>query len=189
MSQSLVAKGSITNVAKSGDVAMALMDAKVLVVCDRSGSMVADARSGKASYQLEDEIVARLQAKYPGQVALAAFNDVAWLCPDGVLPMPTGQTNMLDALRLAQPLADAGLKIIMVTDGEPSHSEQEVLDAAKLFRGKLDTIFVGPEVSMGRKFCKALALAAGGTHSDANLKRDPALLEKNLTRLLLAAGK
>ncbi len=188
MSRELIVKGSIQDVAAKGDVALALLSAKVALLCDRSSSMIEEARGHQARYELEDDIIKRLQAKYPGQVALVAFSDTAYLCPDGVLPQPNGNTNMLDALRLAGPLADAGLRIILITDGEPSHAESEVIDAARAFRGKLDTIYVGPELSRGADFCKALALSVGGTHSEADLKHGPDLLENNLTRLLLTAG-
>ena len=186
--QGLVAKGSIRDVAAGGDNALALLNARVLVLCDRSGSMAEEARARKARYELEDDIVTRLQAKYPGQVALAAFADVAYLCPTGKLPPPGGNTNMLDALRVAGPLAAAGLRIIMVTDGEPSHDETEVIRAAASLKGKMDCIFVGPELSAGADFCKRLAASVGGSHSEADLKRGPELLEQSLTRLLLTAG-
>ena len=188
MDQGLIAKGSIRDVAAGGDNTLALLNAKVLVLCDRSGSMSQIARAGKMCYELEDDIVTRLQAKYPGQVALAAFADVAYLCPTGQLPPPGGNTNMLDALRVAGPLAAVGLRIIMVTDGEPSHDEHEVLDAARPFKGQMDTVFVGPELSPGADFCKRLAAAVGGSHSEADLMRGPELLEQSLTRLLLTAG-
>jgi hypothetical protein len=188
MGQQSIAKGSIRDVAAGGDNALALLNAKVLVLCDRSGSMSQEARAGKTCYELEDDIVTRIQAKYPGQVALAAFADVAYLCPTGSLPPPGGNTNMLDALRVAEPLAAVGLRIIMVTDGEPSHDEAEVLQAAKALRGKMDCIFVGPELSAGAEFCKRLARSVGGSHSEADLTKGPELLEQNLTRLLLASG-
>lgn len=188
MGNELVVKGSIRDVAQTGDVALALLNAKVALVCDRSGSMDEEARGGKARYQIEDDVVTRLQAKYPGQVALVAFSDTAYLCPDGILPSANGQTNMLDALRVAQPLADADLRIIIITDGEPSHGEDEVIDAARAFRGRLDTIYVGPEISSGHDFCRRLAAAAKGSHSAADLVRDPELLEQSLTRLMLSAG-
>ena len=76
----------------------------------------------------------------------------------------------------------------MVTDGEPSHDETEVIRAAASLKGKMDCIFVGPELSAGAAFCKRLAASVGGSHSEADLKRGPELLEQSLTRLLLTAG-
>ena len=96
---------------------------------------------------------------------------------------------MLDAFRVAQPLADAGLRLILITDREPSHDENEVIDAARQFRGHMDTIYVGPELSGGAGFLKRLAAAVGWDNSVCDLKKDPALLEQHLTRLLLTAGR
>ena len=110
---SIVATGSIRDVSKTRDTALALMDAKIVLLCDRSGSMAEIARGHKASYQIEDEVVAKFQARHPGKVVLIAFNDVAWMCLDGNLPLPGGSTNMLDAFRVAKPLADIGLRIVL----------------------------------------------------------------------------
>ena len=72
MSNSLIAIGSIQDVSK-GDTALALLNAKVALLCDRSSSMLEEARGRKARYEIEDDVVSKLQAKYPGQVALVAF--------------------------------------------------------------------------------------------------------------------
>ena len=188
MSQALVAKGSITDISKSGDMALAILNAKAVLLCDRSGSMAEEARGGKASYEIEDEIVTRLQARYQGQVVLVAFHSTAFICPDGILPPPQGDTNMLDAFRVALPLHEAGLRVILISDGQPSHDETEVIESAKQFKGNLDTIFVGPETSPGASFLKRLAKAVKGSHLVCDIKKDPALLEKSLTHLLLTAG-
>lgn len=180
--------GSILDVSKSRDTAVAMLNAKVLAVCDRSGSMTQLARGGKACYEIEDEVITKLQARHPGQVALMAFNDVAFLCLDGKLPLPNGNTNMLDALDRSQPFADMGLRIVFITDGEPSHDKREVLDRAKNFRGKMDTIFVGPETSPGAEFLERLAKSVNGSHAVCDLNKESKLLEQHLETLLLKAG-
>src|SRR3990167_8036696 len=99
---SLIVSGSIKDIAKKSGAAVALLGAEVILLCDRSSSMLEQARGGKASYQIEDEVVARIQAKHPGKVVLIAFNDIAFSCPDGNLPIPNGLTNMLDAFEKAK---------------------------------------------------------------------------------------
>ena len=190
MTTSLVpTRGSIQDVGKHGDMALALLDAKVVLLCDRSSSMLEIARSGKAAYEIEDEVVTKLQAKHQGQVALIAFADDAYLCLDGHLPYPNGNTNMLDAFTKAEPLASAGLRAILITDGMPSHDESEVIQHAQVFRGKMDCIFVGNELSGGADFLKRLAKSLKGSHSICDIGKEPKLLEEQLETLLLKAGK
>lgn len=184
-----IVRGSIQDMSKSGDMALALLDAKIVLLCDRSSSMSEMARGGKASYEIEDDIITRLQTHHSGRVALIAFHDTAFLCLDGNLPHPQGNTNMLDAFRVAQPLADAGLRVILITDGLPSHNEDEVIQAASQFRGQMDTIFVGPEISPGADFLRRLAKSVGGSHSVCNVGKEPELLEKQLEVLMLKAGR
>lgn len=189
MDKSLIVKGSIKDVAKTNDTTLAVLDAKVVLLCDRSGSMTEEAWGHKPAFQLEDEVITKLQNKYPGQVVLVAFHDVAYTCLDGNLPPPMGSTNMLDALRVAEPLHDAGLRIILISDGCPSHDENEVIRAAQKFTGNLETIFVGNEMSPGKDFLKRLSKAVGGSNQVADLKKGTQLLETRLNQLLLEAGK
>ena len=186
--QSLIVKGSIKDVAKTNDVALTILDAKVVILCDRSGSMLGEAWGHRPRYELEDEIITKLQAKYAGQIVLVAFHDVAYVCLDGVLPPPQGNTNMLDAFRVAEPFHDAGLRVILISDGEPSHDPAEVILAAQKFSGNMDAIFVGDELSPGKDFLKRLAKAVGGSSKVADLKNGTLALEEGLTQLLLGAG-
>ena len=111
MDKALIISGSIKDVAKNGDTALAMLNAKVALICDRSGSMADDGWGQKPCWVLEDEVIEKLQKKYAGQIVLIAFHDIAYLCLDGKLPLPQGNTNMLDAFRVAEPLADAGLRL------------------------------------------------------------------------------
>lgn len=189
MNQALIATGSISDVAQSGDAALAILRARAAVICDRSLSMMEQGRHGQARYELEDAIIAKLQASHPGQVVLAAFSDRAALCLDGVLPAPGGATLMLGALGIAASLAAAGLRIILITDGEPTESQADVIaQAAGTLQGQLDVVYVGPEGEPGHDFCKRLAAAVKGSASDCDLDAGPELLERSLARLLLTAG-
>ena len=183
----LVVKGSITDVTQGGDVALTLMDAKLVVICDRSASMEeGDAGGGKARYVVEDEVVTKLQGKYPGQIVLISFNDMAFIALDGRLPFPSGGTDMANAISMAVPLVESGLRAVLISDGEPNPStEDRIFHEAKRMNGKLDTIFVGKEHSKGDKFLKKLAQTAGGTHQ---VNEATKMLDQTLTVLLLKAG-
>lgn len=188
MNTDLVVKaGSVMDVARGGNVALAMMDVKVVLICDRSGSMTAcDAQGGRARYMVEDEIVARLQKKYPGKIALISFNDFAELCPNGELPQPTGGTSMEAGIDKARPIIEIGAKGILVTDGEPN-SETAVFQSVAGLSGKLDTVFVGNDNASGKAFMERLAKFLHGSFSSNSLK-NPELLEQKITQLLLSAG-
>ncbi len=191
MTQALtVVKGSIQDVTKTGNTALSILDAKLLVICDRSGSMEQhDAMNGKSRYEVEDEIVSNLQKKYPGQIVLIAFGDTAILCLDGNLPYPnSGSTMMTYAFKLAERFTTLGMKAVLITDGEATEDERAVLDAAKPFIGKLDTVLIGPDYAPGKKFLEKLAKYTKGTYNHNDLKTNPKLLEKTLETLLLKAG-
>ena len=62
-------------------------------------------------------------------------------------------------------------------------------EAAQVFSGQMDTVYVSPELSSGDDFLRRLSESVNGSHSICDLKKDPALLEKSLNRLLLMAGR
>ena len=182
-----IVTGSIKAVAKGGDVALAMLDAKIVLLCDRSSSMLEkDAFNRKARYEVEDQIVKRLQTKYPGQIVLVSFRDWSDIHPNGELPHPSGMTNMTAGLEKAQPLIEAGLRAVLISDGEPD-DPYSVMELAKQLKGKLDVCYVGPEGSGGQQFLHEVARVAMGTF-DTNDLKNPQLLEERITRLLLKAG-
>lgn len=186
-----IVKGSIQDVAKPdhGGVALALLDAKIVLICDRSGSMeMSDAMGGKKRYEVEDKIVSDLQAKYPGQIVLEAFADSAILCLSGELPYPNGSSTMISyAFKLAADLIKVGMRAILITDGEATDDESEVLKAASPLKGKLDIVFVGPDLSPGRKMLDKISRVVGGTLDHNDLK-NPQLLFDTIEQKLLGAG-
>lgn len=188
--KALVVRGSIQDVAKSGDTALAITDAKIVLICDRSGSMAAsDAMGGKTRAEIEDKIVADLQEKYPGQIVLEAFADSAILCLNGQLPYPDGSaTIMSTAFQLASTLVKVGMHAIILSDGEATDDEATVLKAAQPLTGKLDVVFIGPDIAPGRRFFEKLAKTTQGTFNHNDLKRDPKLLKDTIETLLLKAG-
>jgi len=191
MGKELVAKGSITDLSKSADTALTLLDAKLVLICDRSSSMcAADAMNGKTRAEIEDQIVSDLQEKYPGQIVLEAFANSAILCLNGVLPYPDGRaTNMAPAFQLASTLVGVGMRAILLTDGESTDTEAEMLSAAQPLKGKLDIVFIGPDLAAGRKSMEKLAKAVNGDFNHNDLKSDPRFLGQTIERLMLKAGK
>jgi hypothetical protein len=188
--KALVAKGSIQDMAKTGDTALTILDAKVVLICDRSGSMAnSDAVGGKTRAEVEDQIVEDLQKKYPGQIILEAFAESAILCTNGVLPYPDGAGTILStALQLASSLTTLGMKAILLTDGEARDDERDILKAAEPLRGKLDIVFIGPDLSPGRSVLNKLAKYTSGTFHHNDLKGDPKFLERQVETLMLKAG-
>ena len=181
-----IVPGSIQSVAKNGSVALAAVNAEVVLICDRSGSMAAeDAHGGRARYAVEDEAVENLQKKHPGKIVLIAFADLADMFPGGYLPPPNGSTNMIAGLEMAKPLIEAGLRGVLISDGEPNHPQEAVVAFARGIQGKLDTIYVGPEGGQGEKFLKQLAKSIKGSSATYSLKKPPAFLEKGLEQILL----
>lgn len=180
-------KGSI-KVVGAKDIAAAMAKAKLVLICDRSGSMSSlDGYQNKARYEVEDSVVTNIQNKYPGQVVLIAFSDTAKLCLDGILPSPSGNTMMTHGLEKATPLALAGLKCVLISDGEPSEPEDWVLEKVKKdFIGRLHTIFVGPEISEGAQFIRKIAQVARGQYNVYNPTEIPELLENMITYYLTA---
>jgi len=184
-----IVPGSIQAVSRNGDTALAILNAEAVILCDRSSSMIEQAWGGKSRYQLEDEVLTKLQKRYSGKIVLISFADVAYLVPSGNLPEPNGMTNMLDAFRAAEPLAEVGLKVILISDGEPSHEESEVIDAARVFHNNLDCIYVGHELSDGKRFMDRLAKSVNGTSALCDLDGGTKLLEEHIETLLLGSGR
>lgn len=179
----LVVKGSLMDV--GGDPTMALMSAKIVLLCDRSISMFERDSDGEQRYIVQDGVVRDLQGKYAGQVAIVPFADTVYLSLNGTLPHPDGSTYMLNALRFVAPIVEAGIHVVLISDGEPTDSKEEILEIARLFAGFLDTVFVGRAGSEGDKFLSRVSEASQGEHETNEATR---LLEKTLTRLLLKAG-
>lgn len=184
MTDTALVVGSIQDVAKGGDTTLALMSATMVLVCDRSGSMGDYDSDARCKYKVEDDVVESLQKKHPGKVALIAFNDFSYLVLDGRLPSPEGGTNMALALELAYPMFEAGLSIVLISDGMPDDKES-VFEWAKKMRGKLDTIFIGKVGSDGDQFMKKVAKIAGGTHQVNEATKH---LTGMIETLLLKAG-
>ncbi len=188
-----IIKGSISSIATNGDTALAILNATVALVCDRSASMNEYTKSGKTRAQLEDEVVTELQSRYSGKIVVVGFNSSGYLCEDGVLPTPTSDTSFGAAFEVAEALSDAGLRVIIISDGEPNEinyggESQLLADAKRKFHGNMDCIFVGDENSAGERFMQRLAEAVGGSATLCDLNAGSRLLQETIETLLLKAG-
>lgn len=173
MSTSIVA-GSIAAMAgRTGrSIAEQLLDAEHVVLVDVSPSMEAhDSRGERERLRVAQEELARLQAEFPGKLAVYAFAGECRPVPGGVpafLPGLAGSgTDLAGALRTVKRLDGLGLRFVVISDGEPN-SEHESLTEARAFTSPISTIFVGPEGGSGQDFLRRLATAAGGTAATAN---------------------
>lgn len=117
-----------------------------LILMDVSASMSQDDRWEKANKAL-----AELQAKYPGRLLLAEFGVGTHLRLDGqVGPPQDDMTNLLSAIQFADPYAKTGMKIIIITDGEPNSNQYSLPELreviVKAATGmKIHSIFCGDD--------------------------------------------
>jgi len=181
-------KGSLSAISKveNKTLAESFMSCDVLILADMSSSMGAkDAPGNKSRYDVAEQDIIRLQETYQGKVALVVFANDVQFCPSGYPIRLGGDTELSKALQFIKPADNCGIKIVIVSDGEPNNPT-EALGIARGFSNKIDCIFVGPENDLrgGRKFLEKLANAAGGSfvQSDA-----PGLLAESVERLLLTA--
>lgn len=164
MSTALVV-GSMAQVAHQSGKSMAetFVGADAVLIVDCSSSMEQrDALGGKQRYEVAVSELARIQSSNPGKFAVIAFATTAYFCPDGNLIRPIGTTNLADALRMARIADVAGMRFIVISDGEPNN-ENDALNEARKFVGRIDAVYVGPEndIDGGRAFLDKLVRANG----------------------------
>lgn len=186
-SKALVDKrGSIQESQKQRGItfAQAFLSVDALLIFDTSSSMITkdvDGEGGKVSRHEEaGRQLSRLQARFPGRIAVVSFNSDVEFRPDGTLPPPTGGTAMLRALQFVQPAAGCGIRFIVCSDGEPDMVE-ETLQFAESLKTRIDAIHIGSSKS-GHDFMQRLASCSGGQSIDESVLE----LEAIVTKLLSA---
>jgi Mg-chelatase subunit ChlD len=182
--QAMVA-GSLEAVAKKNNASIAtgFLSVKCLVMVDVSASMGAnDTTGGRSRYQAACEQLAALQGENPGEVGVCAFSNRAEFCPGGVPVNMHGGTDMKAALRMLKMADGCGIRMILISDGEPDDAEGTLREASR-FTSKIDTIYIGPETGEGREFLRKLSQATGGI-SITNATADMGKLSDNITMLL-----
>lgn len=156
--------GSIAAVAEASGRSLAetMLRVEAVVLVDTSGSMNArDSRNGQRRYDVACQELAGLQRQMPGKLAIVSFSSYAAVCPTGTPDFLNGSTDLAGALTFAGMFDVDGIRFVVVSDGEPD-SEQDALAAAAKIKGRIDTIYVGPEDGRGREFLARLARASRG---------------------------
>lgn len=162
--QSNITRGSLADVARAQGqtLAEAFLSCDAVVVVDTSGSMTqCDSENVCSRYTLACRELERLQAAMPGKIAVVSFSGSVEFCPRGTPRNIGSTTDMEGALRFIKIADGAGLRLVLISDGEPD-SPSETLRVARTFSTKIDTIFIGPENSHGAQFLRDLSAATGG---------------------------
>jgi predicted subunit of tRNA(5-methylaminomethyl-2-thiouridylate) methyltransferase len=91
-------------------------------------------------------------------------------------------TNMQDALVFIKMADGCGIRLILISDGQPDDREG-ALRMARTFTSRIDVIYIGPPDGEGERFLAELANCTGGVL----VKTGAAEIEKS-ARLLLNSG-
>lgn len=91
-----------------------------------------------------------------------------WQVPYDAIPEPTGGTPLRQALEHARQQGFG--RLLVVSDGNPDDKSGS-LEAARLFGGRIDVVFVGPanDWTGGSAFLDELAKATGGNRFEGDL--------------------
>lgn len=179
--------GSLGDIAgRSGkSVAETFLSVDALVLVDTSHSMdIDDCPGGRRRYEVACEQLIRLQREIPGKVGVISWSSSAYFCPGGLPKAPFGSTNLAGALDFVKPADGCGIRMIVISDGEPDN-QKAALDLAAKFQTKIDTIYCGPEMGSGKEFLIRLSLLTGGQAVD-NSVSDLGNLSKTVKALLAA---
>jgi len=178
--------GSLGYMAQQGrSIAESFLSVDAIIALDISFSMlVADCQNNQSRYDTAVGELRRLQRQIPGKVAV-----IEWACghafvPGGVPSPPYGTTNMTGALDFIHQADDCGIKLILISDGEPDN-QITALDSARRFKSQIDTIYIGPEGGQGADFLRRLSALTGG-QAVTNSMRDIVNLSQDVTKLLNA---
>ncbi len=183
-------KGSLGQLAKDSgkSIAETFINADAVVLVDTSGSMSThDAPGGVSRYDAACRELAGLQGNLPGKVAVLSFSDTVQFCPTGTPTNLNGGTDLAGALRFAKVADVAGMRFVVISDGQPD-SEAGALAVARTYTNRIDVIYIGSELNpRGRNFLEELARASGGV-SVVTGAAGLGVLGQTVERLLLATG-
>ena len=179
--------GSLGDIAgRSGKtLAETFLSVDALVLVDVSMSMdINDCPGSRRRYEVACEQLVRLQREIPGKVGVISWSISAYFCPGGLPKAPFGSTNLAGALDFVRPADGCGIRMIVISDGEPDDAKR-ALDLARTFQTKIDTIYCGPEMGSGREFLAKLSALTGGQAVDQSVN-DLSNLSKTVKGLLAA---
>lgn len=184
----VVTEGSIQDAAdKHGKpVAVMLMDVELVALVDMSGSMCEkDARDNEkrlcSRYDAAESELRKLQAEYPGKVAVIGFSGEAVFYSGGIPVRQGGSTRMDKALEEALPY-DTLAKVVLISDGYPD-SNSSTLSVAAKFHSPIHTVYIGAAGGEGAGFLRRLAKQTGGKFAKSKV---PGSFHKEVAPLLLA---
>jgi len=178
--------GSLTAISQQNNttVAESFLSCDTLLLADMSSSMnMNDAMGQSSRYDAAEADIIRLQEKYQGKVALVVFANTVEFCPAGVPIRLGGGTDLSRALKFIKVADDCGIKIVLISDGEPDNPD-EALKIASQFVSRIDCVYVGSETDDfgGRAFLEKLAQATGGQFMKSS---QPGLLAESVEVLML----
>lgn len=180
-------RGSLSDVSMREGLSLAesFVGVDVVILLDVSGSMMMqDSRGGRSRYDVALEELAQLQQAMPGRIAVIGFSDHPEFAPNGAPRFQGTNTDLARALQFARMADIAGMRFIVVSDGQPD-DERAALDVAATYQGRIDCVFVGPEHDrLGQEFLNKLASAHGGQKVTADRVQQ---LAAKIETLLLAA--
>jgi len=142
-----------------------------VLLVDVSGSMGAGMRNGKTRIQGLREVVAGIQSKRPTTMVafglsghpLEPMASVGFVTE---IPEAQGGTPLAEAIHFAR---GAGFgRAVVISDGGPN-DPRAAMEAAKVFGGRIDVIFVGDAGDPGSFFLDQLAQATGGSRFEGDL--------------------
>lgn len=182
-----IVPGSLAALASKANQSLAesFLNVEAIVIVDVSGSMhTLDAPGNKSRYDAACAELESLQRAYPGKIGIVAFSDTAQFVPGGKPMMQGGGTNMVAALDTVKCADGLGIKLILISDGQPDSPEETIARASR-FKTHIDTVYIGSErESSGREFLQRLAKATGGNFAKSAA---PAMLQQPVIALLNAA--
>lgn len=172
-----IVKGSLGQIARDKNLSIAetFIGSDGIIIMDESGSMMeedcedSETKRKISRFDKGNQELRALQSKVPGKIALIGFSSAVFFRPNGKADLQGAGTDMLKALEFVKP-ADMidGMKFWLISDGEPDFWEMDsIIEAAKKFKNKINTIYVGdPEQTGGPDFLRRLAAATGGVFED-----------------------
>jgi|ERR1043165_3799758 Mg-chelatase subunit ChlD len=181
-----IVKGSLGAIAqeKGKSIAEIFLGVDAIILVDVSGSMTQNDAREQRRYDVACRELEKLQGQLPGKLAVVAFSGGVKFCPSGKPDFMMGMTDMEAALKFIKPADGCGIRLILISDGEPDEPEK-TLKLAKKFQTKIDTVYVGSEDGDGRDFLRQLSDVTGGvsiTQETENLH----LLGDSVRKLLSA---
>lgn len=163
MSNQSLTYGSLGEMAQRAgkSIAETFMQADALIMVDISISMSERDCGEGTRYDAALGELKKLQRQIPGKVGVIQWSNSAQFMPGGIPDFPTGSTDLAQCLKFVKPADNTGIRMILISDGEPDDQES-ALAVARTFKSKIDTVFVGPANGCGADFLRRLAAVTGG---------------------------